>query len=149
MLRQMVQLTQPDNPPMATGVSVHTKQETQGQSQYDVHGRLVKAGPTFGQLLAKYAGKKAALRDRPTKKPWSPTKTTRPSKIDRKTTQQASHVHPVMPGCFPPTYSSSMYCPIQIWNGTTMNPWYMHTPFVYSDWGHLHSIPFDPLIKWS
>jgi hypothetical protein len=50
-------------------------------------------------------------------------------------TQQASPIHPVMPGCFPPTYSSSMCCPIQIWNGTTMNPWYMRTPFVYSGWG--------------
>jgi hypothetical protein len=32
-----------------------------------------------------------------------------------------------------------------MWNGTTMNPWYMHSPFAYSGWGHLHSIPFDPL----
>jgi hypothetical protein len=30
-----------------------------------------------------------------------------------------------------------------------MNPWYMYSPFVYSDWGALHSIPFDLLIKWS
>jgi hypothetical protein len=107
------------------------RKETQGQSQHDAHGRLVKASPTFDQLLAKYAGKKVVLCDRPTKKPRSPTKTKWPSKTVRKTTQQASPVHPVMPGCFPPTYSSSMYCPIQIWNGTTMNPWYMCTPFVY------------------
>jgi hypothetical protein len=25
----------------------------------------------------------------------------------------------------------------------------MHSSFVYSGWGHLRSIPFDPLIKWS
>jgi hypothetical protein len=30
-----------------------------------------------------------------------------------------------------------------------MNPWHMYSPFVYPDWGHLHYIPFDPLIKWS
>jgi hypothetical protein len=43
----------------------------QGQS---THGRLVNAGPTFDQLLSKYASKKAILCDRPTKKPWSPLK---------------------------------------------------------------------------
>jgi hypothetical protein len=55
------------------------------------------------------------------------------------------YVHPVMPTCFPPTYSSSMYCPVQIWNGTTINPWYMYTPFVC--FGGT-SIPFL-LIHWS
>jgi hypothetical protein len=30
-----------------------------------------------------------------------------------------------------------------------MVPDNMRTPFVYSGWGHLHSIPFVPLIKWS
>jgi hypothetical protein len=109
------------------------RKETQGQSQHDAHVRLVKVGPTFDQLLAKYASKKTVLCDRPTKKPRSPTKTKRPSKTARKTTQQALHVHPIMSGCFPPTYSSSMYCPVQIWNGTMMNSWYMRTPFVYSD----------------
>jgi hypothetical protein len=108
------------------------RKETQGQSQHDAHGRLVKVGRTFNQLLAKYAGKKAILCDRPTKKPQSPTKTKWPSKTVRKTMQQASPVHPVMSGCFPPTYSSSMYCHVQIWNGMMMNPCYMHTPFVYS-----------------
>jgi hypothetical protein len=29
-----------------------------------------------------------------------------------------------------------------------MNPWYMYSTFVYPDWGHLHSISYDPLIKW-
>jgi hypothetical protein len=67
----------------------------------------------------------------------------------RKATRQASSIYPVMPGCFPPAYSSSIYCHVQIWNGMMMNPWYMHSSFVYSGWGHLHSIPFDPLIKWS
>jgi hypothetical protein len=86
-------------------------------------------------LLAKYAGKKAILRDWPTKKPQSPTKTKRLSKTTRKTMQQASPIRLVMLGCFLPTYTSSMCCPVQIWNGTTMNPWYMRTPFVYSGWG--------------
>ena len=57
------------------------RKEMQGQSQHDTHGRLVKAGPTFDQLLAKYAGKKTVLRDWPTKKPRSPTKTKRLSKM--------------------------------------------------------------------
>jgi hypothetical protein len=39
------------------------------------------------------------------------------------------------PGYFPPIYSSSVYCPTQMWNGTTMNPWYMYSPFVYPGWG--------------
>jgi hypothetical protein len=105
------------------------RKETQGQSQHEAHGWLVKAGPTFNQLLAKYAGKNAIIHDRPTKKPRSPTKTKRSSKTARKTTQQASPICPIMSKCFPPTYTSSMYCPIQIWNGTMMNPWYMRTPF--------------------
>jgi hypothetical protein len=120
------------------------RKETQGQS---THVRLVKAGPTFGQLLSKYASKKVVLCDRPTKKPRPPDKTKQSNKMARKATQQASPIHPVMPGCFPPAYSSLIYCPVQIWDGTTMNPWCTHSPFAYSGWGHLHSIPFDPLIK--
>jgi hypothetical protein len=77
------------------------RKETQGQS---THGRLVKAGPTFDQLLSKYASKKAVLCDRPTNKPRSPAKTKRPNKTARKATQQALHIHPMMPGCFPPAY---------------------------------------------
>ena len=30
-----------------------------------------------------------------------------------------------------------------------MNPWYMHSSFAYSGWGHLHSITFDLLVRWS
>jgi hypothetical protein len=52
----------------------------QGQSQHNAHGRLVKAGPTLNQLLAKYAGKKVVLRDRPIKEPRSPAKTKWPNK---------------------------------------------------------------------
>jgi hypothetical protein len=110
---------------------------------------MVKADPTFDQLLSKYASKKVVLCDRPTKKPQSPAKTKWPNKTARKAMQQASPIHHVMLGCFPPAYSSSMYCPVQIWNGTMMNTWYMHSPFVYSCRGHLHSTHFDPLIKWS
>jgi hypothetical protein len=73
-----------DGPANLAGQSAHdqrrqrphkARKETQGQCQYDAHGRLIKVGPTFNQLLAKYAGKKAFLCDRPTKKPRSPTKT--------------------------------------------------------------------------
>ena len=120
--------------------------ETQRQSTY---GRLIKTDSTFDQLLSKNTSKKTVLRDRSTKKPRSPAKTKRVNKTTRKATQQASHIHPMRPGYFPPIYSSSVYYPVQIWNGTTMNPWYMYSPFVYPDWGHLNSISFDPLIKWS
>jgi hypothetical protein len=80
VLRQTVRLIQPNSPPKDRGVSLHTKKKkgTQGQSKHNAHGRLVKAGPTFDQLLAKYASKKAVLRDRPTNKPRSPAKTKRP-----------------------------------------------------------------------
>jgi hypothetical protein len=53
----------------------------------------------------------------------------------RKATQQASPIHPMRPGYFPPVYSSSVYYPVQIWNGTAMNPWYMYSPFACPDWG--------------
>jgi hypothetical protein len=49
--------------------------------------------------------------------------------------KQASPIHPVIPGCFPPAYSLLIYCPRRIWNGTTMNPCCMHSPFVYSGRG--------------
>jgi hypothetical protein len=118
--------------------------ETQRQSTY---GRLIKTDSTFDQLLSKNASKKTVLRDRSTKKPRSPAKTKRVNKTTRKATQQASPIHPMRPGYFPPVYSSSVYYPVQTWNGTMMNPWYIYSPFVYPDWGHLHSIPFDPLTK--
>jgi hypothetical protein len=103
-LKQTVRMTQSYCPPMARGVGVHTtqKKETHEQSTYSAHGRLVKVSHTFDQLLSKYASKKVVLRDRPTKKPRSPAKTKRPNKIVQKATQQASHIHPVMPGYFPP-----------------------------------------------
>jgi hypothetical protein len=108
----------------------------------------------YGQLnlptmLAKNASKKTVPRDWSTKKPRSPTKTKRSNKTVQKTTQQASPVHSMRPGYFPPVYSSSVYYPVQIWNGTTMNPCHVYSLFVYPDRGHLHYIPFDPLIKWS
>jgi hypothetical protein len=108
------------------------RKETQGQSTYS---RLIKADPTFDQLLSKNTSKKTVLRDRSTKKPWSPAKMKRVNKTARKATQQASPIHPMRPGYFPPVYSSSVHYPIQIWNGTTMNPWYMYSPFVYPVWG--------------
>jgi hypothetical protein len=108
------------------------RKETQGQSTY---GRLIKSYPTFNRLLSKNASKKTVPRDRSTKKPRSPTKTKRSNKTAQKATQQASPVHHMRPRYFPPVYSSSVYCPVQIRNGTTMNPWYMYSPFVYPDWG--------------
>jgi hypothetical protein len=122
------------------------RKETQGQSTYS---RLIKADFTFYQLLSKNASKKTVPRDRSMKKPRSPAKTKRPNKTAQKETRQASLVHPMRPGYFPTIYSSSVYCPTQMWNGTTMNPWYIYSPFVYPGWGHLHSVHFDPLIKWS
>jgi hypothetical protein len=105
--------------------------EMQGQSTY---GRLIKADPTFDQLLFKNTSKKTVLRDRLMKKPRSPAKTKRVNKTARKATQQASPIN-MRPGYFPPVYSSSVYYHVQIWNGTTMNLWYMYSLFVYQDWG--------------
>jgi hypothetical protein len=102
--------------------------ETQWQSTY---GRLTKANPTFDQLLSKNTNKKTVLRGRSTKKPRPPAKTKRVNKTARKATQQASPIHPMRPGYFPPVYSSSVYHHVQTWNGTMMNPWYMYSPFVY------------------
>jgi hypothetical protein len=102
----------------------------QGQGTY---GWLIKAGPTFDQLLSKSARKKTVLHDRSTKKPRSPAKTKWPNKMARKATQQASPIHPMGPGYFPPVYSLSVYYHVQIWNGTTMNPWYIYSIFVYPD----------------
>jgi hypothetical protein len=97
------------------------RKETRGQSQHDTHGWLVKADPTLNQLLAKNASKKTISCDRSTKKPRSHSKTKRSNKTAQKATQQASHVHPMRPGYFPPVYPS-VYYPVQIWNGTMMNP---------------------------
>jgi hypothetical protein len=100
----------------------------QGQSTCNAHGRLVKVGPAFDQLLSKDASKKVVLPNRPTKKPqtkWS-------NKTTRKATHQVLSIHPVMSGYLPSAYTSTIYCPVQIWSGTTMNPWYMHSPFAYS-----------------
>jgi hypothetical protein len=65
VLKQTVPLTQLDSPPITRGVGLHTKQKkvTQGQSTNNAHGRLVKANPTFNQLLSKYASKKDVLRN--------------------------------------------------------------------------------------
>jgi hypothetical protein len=106
--------------------------ETQRRS---TNGRLIKADSTVDQLLSKNTSEKTVLRDRSTKKPRSPTKTKRVNKTARKATQQASPIHPMRPGYFPPVYSSSVYYPVQTWNGTMMNPWYMYSPFVYPYWG--------------
>jgi hypothetical protein len=103
------------------------KKWMQGQNTCNAHGRLVKAGPAFDQLLSKYASKKVVLRNRPIKKP----RTKRPNKTAQKATQQAMSIHPLMPGYLPSAYSLVIYCSVQIWNGTTMNPWYMHSPFAY------------------
>jgi hypothetical protein len=132
---------QTDGPANSAGQSAYNqrrqpphkaRKEMQGQSTY---GRLIKADPTFDQLLSKSASKKTVLRYRSTKKPRSPPKTKQLNKMAWKVTQQASPIHPMRPGYFPPVYSSSVYYPVQIWNGTPMNPWYMYSPFVYPDWG--------------
>jgi hypothetical protein len=106
--------------------------ETQGQNTY---GRLIKADPTFDQLLSKDTSKKTVLRDQSTKKPRSLAKTKQVNKTARKAIQQASPIHPMRPGYFPPVYSSSLYYPVQTWNGIMMNLWYMYSSFVYPDWG--------------
>jgi hypothetical protein len=89
-------------------ISTQSKKGMQGQNTCNAHGRLVKVSPTFDQLLSKYASKKIVLGNRPAKKP----QTKWPNKTARKATQQASPIHPMMPGCSPLAYSSSIYCPI-------------------------------------
>jgi hypothetical protein len=62
---------------------------------------LIKADPTFDQLLSKNASKKTVPCDRSIKKPRSPAKTKRPNKTEQKATRQASPVHPcwnLLPG---------------------------------------------------
>jgi hypothetical protein len=86
------------------------RKKTQGQSTYN---RLIKADPTFDQLLSKNANKKTVPRDRSTKKLRSPAKTKQLNKTARKATQQTSPIHSMRPGYFPPIYSSSVYYPVQ------------------------------------
>jgi hypothetical protein len=77
----------------------------QGKSTYNTHARLVKADPTFDQLLSKHASKKVVLQDRPTKKSRSLAKTKWPNKTAQKAMHQASPIHPVMLGYYrSPTY---------------------------------------------
>jgi hypothetical protein len=73
------------------------KKGTQRQIKHNAHGRLVKVGPTFDQLLSKYGSKEAVLHDRPTKKPRSPAKTKRPNKMAQKAAQQALPINLMMP----------------------------------------------------
>jgi hypothetical protein len=142
-----VWLTQPDSSPMARGVSLDIKQrkKCKGKAHIVVWAKaallLISCSPNMLARRSFYVINQQRNPSHPIKK--------RSNKMALKATQQASPIHPVMLGCFPPTYPSLIYCPIQIWDGTTMNPWYMHSPFVYLGWGHLHSISFDPLIKWS
>jgi hypothetical protein len=147
VLMRTVWLTQPDSSPMARGVSLDIKQrkKCKGKAHIVVWAKaallLISCSPNMLARRSFYVINQQRNPSHPIKK--------RSNKMALKATQQASPIHPVMLGCFPPTYPSLIYCPIQIWDGTTMNPWYMHSPFVYLGWGHLHSISFDPLIKWS
>jgi hypothetical protein len=75
------------------------------QNSSKAFGRLVKVVPTFEKVVP--CG-------RPTKQLRSPAKATRPNKTSQKTTQQVSHVHPVMSWYFSPIYSSP-YFHVQIW----------------------------------
>jgi hypothetical protein len=59
------------------------RKKTQGQSTYS---RLIKADPTFDQLLSKNTSKKTIPRYRSTKKPRSPAKTKRPNKTAQRAT---------------------------------------------------------------
>jgi hypothetical protein len=67
-----------DSPADSAGQSAHgqrrrsphkARKRMQGQSTCNTYGRLVKAGPTFDQLLSKYISKKAVLLNQRTKKP--------------------------------------------------------------------------------
>jgi hypothetical protein len=125
---------QTDGPANSAGLSAY------GQRRQPPHkalkGKEMQGqNPTFDELLSKDTSKKTVLRDRSAKKPRSLANMKRVNKMARKATQQASPIHPMRPGYFPPVYSSSLYYPVQTWNGIMMNPWYMYSPFVYPDWG--------------
>ena len=87
-----------DGPANSIGQSVYdrrrqplhkARKKTQGQSTY---GQLIKADPTFDQLLSKIASKKTVPRDRSTKKPRSPAETKRSNKTFQKATQHETKI---------------------------------------------------------
>ena len=119
------------------------KNDTQEQSTYKTHGRLVKVDLTFDQLHSKNASKKTILRDRPTKKLQSRAKTKRPKR-------QCNKHRLFIPWCqdtfHPPTHRRS----IVLFKYRTVRRWTRGTCIVLlsiqAGW-RLHSIDFDPLIR--
>jgi hypothetical protein len=99
-------------------------------------------------LLCKHVSKKVVLHERPRKKSRSPAKTKWPNKWPESDATSIAYLSNDV-RILSTAYLSSIYCHVQMWNGTMTNPWCMHSPFAYSGWGHLHSILFDPLIRWS
>jgi hypothetical protein len=110
-------------------------------------GRLVKAGPTFDQLLSKYVKKKADPSDRPAKRPRSPIheqRQVRPIGPPHQSEEMKGHivqVRPNIPAWTPPppyppmpypyTYLPPPYVPNQMWG---MPPYPFGMP-QYPAWG--------------
>jgi hypothetical protein len=95
-------------------------------------GRLIKAVPTFDQLLSKYVNKRVGHYDRPAKQPHLPTQTrqaksigssrqTRPNKSARNIVQLA----PKTPAWTPPSHYTYIYPP-------AYPPTYAYTPTIYT-----------------
>jgi hypothetical protein len=110
-------------------------------------GRLVKAGPTFDQLLSKYVKKKAGPSDRPAKRPRSPIheqRQVRPIGPPHQSEEMKGHtvqLRPNIPAWTPPpyppmpypyTYLPPPYVPNQMW-GMLTYPFGMPQ---YPAWGH-------------
>jgi hypothetical protein len=111
-------------------------------------GRLIKAGPTFDQLLSKYVKKKADPSDRPAKRPRSPIheqRQVRPIGPPHQSEEMKGHtiqVRPNIPAWTPPppyppmpypyTYLPPPYVPNQMWG---MPPYPFGMP-QYPAWGH-------------
>jgi hypothetical protein len=119
-------------------------------------GRLVKAGPTFDQLLSKYVKKKAGPSDRPAKRPRSPIheqRQVRPIGPPHQSEEMKGHIvqlRPNIPAWTPPpyppmpypyTYLPPPYVPNQMWG---MPPYPFGMP-QYPAWGAPQTSVFDRL----
>ena len=122
---------------MARGVDLHTKRKRGHKSKAHITHMvgwsklallLINCSPNTLARRSFYAIDQQRNLGHPLKQN-GPIK--QPNKTAQKVMRQASLIYLVMPGYFPPIYASLTYCPVQMWDGTPVNPWYMHSPFSY------------------